>query len=237
MRKLLLIFAHPDDEMLVGGTIARYKKMGWQVDLVFATDFGYSEGKLSALTPGTLEDPIFRAMESSLPDVVITFDQTGISNHPDHIKICFAVTFAFQKYATWLAGLGKKYRVYGAHEQQWLKRLEVMLVKQREPKLYYTCMPDSVVKYLQKVDALPKESFGKPWIGVPDRLITTIIDIQKYRNVKKQALREHLSQRDDFHEEMARANNPEFFKEFYILRMQGTEEIFMGKNDSVSDRL
>lgn len=90
MRKLLLVFAHPDDEIPVCGTIAKYKKIGWQVDLTFATNFGYSEGKLSALTPGTLEDPIYRAMEHELPDVVITFDKTGINNDPDHIKTCYA---------------------------------------------------------------------------------------------------------------------------------------------------
>lgn len=206
MKKLLIVFAHPDDEMLVGGTIARHKKMGWQVDLVFASDFGYSEGKLSALTPGTLEDPIYRAIERELPNVVISFDKTGINNDPDHIKVCFATTYAFQKYASWLEGLQKKFRIYGSYEEQWFGRLEVMITKKEEPKLYYVCIPASTVARSAGRGELSKESFCKPWRGTPDDQITTVIDGASG-------------------------------KEFFILHREGIKEIFMGKNDSVRDRL
>ncbi len=202
MKKLLIVFAHPDDEMLVGGTIARYKKMGCQVDLVFATSFGYSEGKLSTLTPGTLEDPIYKAIERELPNIVISFDKTGINNDPDHIKICYATTYAFQKYASWLEGLQKKFRIYGSYEEQWFRRLEVMITKKEEPKLYYVCIPANTVARSVGRGELPKESFDKPWRGTPDDEITTIIN-----------------------------------EEYFILRREGTKEYFMGKNDSVGDRL
>ncbi len=201
------------------------------------TVLGHADGGLAQLTPGTLEDPIYRAMESTLPDVVITFDQTGISNHPDHIKLCYATTYAYQKYAKWLASLQKEFRIRSSYDESWLKRLEGLRVKRVEPKLYYACMPESVVTYMQKVNALPNVSFGKPWVGVPDKFITTIIDIQKYKTIKLRALAEHVSQREDFEEEMAAANNPVFLKEYYILRMQGTKEHFMGRNDRISDRL
>lgn len=197
----------------------------------------YTDGKLSELTPGTLEDHVFRAMESGLPDVVITFDQTGISNHPDHIKLCYATTYAFQKYAAWLEGLLKKFHLRSSYDESWLRRLENLLSKRTEPKLYYTCLPESVVKYLQNSDALPKQSFGKPWVGVPDEVVTTIIDISKFKGLKMRALAAHVSQREDFEGETRLTNNPEFLKEFYILRMEGTKEYFMGKNDRISDRL
>lgn len=202
MKKLLIIFAHPDDEMLVRGTIARYKKTGCQADLVFATSFGYSEGKLSTLTPGTLEDPIYKTIERELPNFVISFDKTGINNDPDHIKVCYAVTFAFQKYASWLEGLQKKFRIYGSYEEQWFRRLEVMITKKEEPKLYYVCVPASTVARSVERGELLRESFDKPWRGTPDDEITTII------------------------------NN-----EYFVLRREGTKEHFMGKKDSVRDRL
>ncbi|MEK9143831.1 MAG: hypothetical protein AAB481_04385 [Patescibacteria group bacterium] len=238
MKKMLLVFAHPWDEAVaVGGTVAKYNKIGWQMERLCATNLGYAEGKLSELTPGTLEDPIFRAMESGLPDVVITFDQTGISNHPDHIKICFAVTYAFQKYALWLVGLRKKYRMYGARDEQWLKRLDSFLVGNIDPKLYYTCMPSSVVRHAINERVIPAENFGKPMQGADDSLITTIIDIRKQSTIKLNAIKAHESQVVDVDGFVQREGNPLFDQEYFIYRMQGTEEIFVGKNDSVSGRL
>lgn len=205
MRKLLLVFAHPDDESFaVSRTVAKYVKAGWEIVRFCATDVGHAEGKLSTLTPGTLEDPIYRAMDFELPNVVITFDKTGVNNDPDHIKTCFATTYAFQKYAAWLEGLQKKIRVWASskHDELWFKRLETMVGGKAEPKFYYACMPASTISRAIKDSELPKESFGKPWRGVPDDQITTIID-----------------------------------QEYFILHMEGTKEHFMGKNDSIRDRL
>lgn len=276
MKKMLLVFAHPDDESIgVGGTVAKYVKAGWQVDLVCATKgeagnsgpytvsgsalgsirvtelreaarilgisdtktLDYPDGKLAALTPGTLEDPLYRAMESGLPDVVITFDQTGVSNHPDHIKVCYATTFAFQKYAAWLEGLRKKFRLWSTHDEAWLKRMDAIITKRVEPKLYYVCMPVSVVAHAVRARMIPKESFGKPWVGVADRKITTIIDIHDYAGKKIQALKAHETQVADVDRFLAMEGNPLFDKEYFMLRLEGTKEQFMGKNDRISDRL
>lgn len=202
MKKMLLVFAHPEDEKIVNSTVTTCKSIGWQIDMLFATDFGHSEGKLFALTPGTLEDPIYRAMEKGLPNIVITFDKTGMNNDPDHRKVCYATTFAFQKYTAWLERLQKKFRIRAAHDEQWLKRLETMIAASVEPKLYYVCAPESIVNRAVGKGELPKESFGKLWRGVPDDQITTVIG-----------------------------------DEFFMLRMEGTKEHFMGKNDHVRDKL
>lgn len=238
MKKMLLVFAHPVDESFaVGGTVAKYVKAGWQTEVLCATSLGYSYGKLSLLTPGTLEDPIYRAMESGIPNVVITFDPTGISNHPDHTKICFAATYAFQKYALWLDKLRKKYRVYGVKEEQWLKRLESFLARNIEPKLYYVCVPSSVVRHDINQRILPAENFGKPLVGVDDKLITTVIDIRSVSAIKLSAIKAHESEFGDVDQIVQSEGNPFFDQEYFIQRMQGTEEIFMGKLDSVSNRL
>lgn len=202
MKKLLLVFAHPEDETTVSGTIAKHKKIGWQIDVLFATDFGHNRGTLASLTPGTLEDPMYRAMERGLPNVVITFHKTGMNNDPDHRKVCYAATFAFQRYAGWLEGLQKKFRIRAVYDEQWLKRLETMITASVEPKLYYVCVPESFVNRAVASGELPKESFGLPWQGVPDEQITTVIG-----------------------------------DEYFIVRMEGTKEHFMGKNDSIHDRL
>lgn len=179
MKKILLVFAHPDDESFaVSRTVSHYTKSGWGIVRYSATDVGHQEGKLSTLTPGTLEDPIFRAMDVELPNVVITMDKTGINNDPDHIKMCYAATYAFQKYATWLEGLQKKFRVWATskHDELWFKRMESMVGERIEPKLYYSCVPASTIARAVRNKELPKESFDGPWRGAPDDQITTVID-------------------------------------------------------------
>ncbi len=261
MQKLLLVFAHPDDESFAcGGTIPKYIEAGWEVDILCATRgeagqagslgeltpeklgearqkelekaatllgihsitfMGYRDGKLSSETPGELEDKIHQKMLELVPDCVITMDTSGISNHPDHIKLCFATTYAFQQYAEWV-------------EDQLRDQEDAEAAL---PKLYYACMPESVALYLKKKKSIPEESFGKPWRGTPDKFITTVIDISEFASLKKKALALHVSQQEELQRFLSVASHPLLHHEYFILRMQGTTEVFMGKNDTVSNTL
>lgn len=253
---MLLVFAHPDDESFAaGGSIAKYAKNGWEVDLVCATAgeagdnsdsevrdkdlglvreqeltqaaeilgiksvslLGYKDGSLSQQPPGELEDKIFRQMTEIRPGIVITFDTTGISNHPDHIKISYATTYAFQKYA------------------QWILEMQEDLSIASEPKLYYAALPASLASYLRQQKALPQESFGRPWMGVADKLITTVIDIKKLSNIKKKALLAHKTQQNDVTRVLSLTGNPILSFEYFILRLHGSHEVYMGKNDKISN--
>ena len=262
MKKILLVFAHPDDESFTtAGTVAKYVKAGWEVDLVCATRgekgevglyvsatpaklgeirqkeleqaarklgisnvtfLDYKDGELEELEYGELEDILYRKIEETVPDCVITFDTTGISNHPDHIKVCFATTYAFQKYAAWV---GDQLQKIGSEQ------------KGAEPKLYYACMPESLAAYLIKLKNIPDESFGRPWKGSLDKLITAVIDVGAYKSVRRRALQCHVSQQKDVSRFLSLANHPLLSREYFILRMHGTTEVFMGKNDRVSNRL
>jgi LmbE family N-acetylglucosaminyl deacetylase len=262
MKKMLLVFAHPDDESFsTGGTVAKYVKAGWSVDLICATRgeagqsgtykttdgeklgeirqkevqkaatilgistitfLGYKDGTLSGEIPGELEETLYQKMIELIPDCVITFDRTGVSNHPDHIRMCFATTFAFQKYAFWIRD-----RLKDSPE----------FTEDDEPKLYYACMPQTAVEYLKKNKALPAESFGKPWRGTPDKHITTVIHIKGFEQIKKKALLSHISQKEDVDRFLSFRKNPQHAQECFILRLHGIREVFMGKTDRVSGRL
>lgn len=261
MKRLLLVFAHPDDESFAaGGTAAKYVEAGWHVDLISATRgeegsrgpfvsipqselgelrqkelqkagvalgissvtfLGYRDGTLTSQTVGELEDTVHKKMEELVPDMVITMDPTGISNHPDHIKMCYVTTFAFQKYAAWI--------------EEKLERVKE--TEQMFPKLYYACMPESVAEYLKKKKILPTESFGKPWTGTTDKHITTVINIMKFASDKKRALACHVSQQENVQRFLSLPSQPLMKHEYFILRMHGTTEAFMGKNDRVSNVL
>lgn len=217
------------------------EEAGTQLGITSITFLGYKDGALKNLTAGELEDVVYRKMTEFAPDVVITYESNGISNHPDHIKLTLATTFAFQKYAQGLRDLSNITTLKGVKVRDltraFRKSFAESLEKKGDPKLYFVCLPERVVAYLQKMRALPQVSYGRPWVGVKDKIITTVIDISRYRKTKIQALHKHLSQKEDFTAELALDNNPEFIKEFFILRMQGIYEIFMGNNDRVSDRL
>lgn len=182
MKKLLLVFAHPDDESFtVPGTVARYTKADWHIERIDGISLGLKENLFEKKHPGVIEEPLYRKMLEIVPDIVITFDRSGITNHPDHKKISRCATFAFQKYA---------------------REFERLYPQVQQPKLYYVCVPASHVIYLQKTREIPKESYGKAWVGTDDKKITTVIG-----------------------------------NEHFCLRMIGTKEAFVGKNEPISDEL
>lgn len=256
MSKLLGIFAHPDDESVApGGTLAKYAKAGWRVELVCATkgDAGgwgsveamnaslsdvrtreleeaaghlgvwsvslldYKDGDLSRIPPGGLENALIKVMEEVKPDVVITHEPAGITNHPDHIKMSYATTFAFQTYAR--------------------ARADELSDKPNPPKLYYACFPESIISYVVKNKYFPGELFDAPVRGVEDKRITTVINIKRFASAKRKALTSHATQQPILEKYLDVPNNPFFVQEYFVLRYIGTKEVYMGKNDRVSDRL
>lgn len=282
MKKLLVTIAHPSDESFVlGGTIAKYAKNGWDIRLICATNgeagtsgeltwatgdalgalrqkelekaknvlgiagvtfLGHKDGKLNTLTPGTLEDPIHDAMMEFQPDVVLTFDIIGVNNDPDHIKVSYATTFAFQKYTAHLEELKDPAFLTKGRGKLW-KQEEAMRAFgdvgdfDKEPRLYYASFPKSVVSYLQNAGLFYSQSFELPWTGIDDKFITTVIDVEKYKGAKAKALKCHETQKEDIEKFLAFPNNPLMKQEYITLRMQGVHEVFMGKTDRVADRL
>jgi N-acetylglucosamine malate deacetylase 2 len=256
MKKLLFVYAHPDDESFVsGGTIAKYIKAGCKVNLVCATRgengkrgiyqdtedalgdirekelrkvaeflhtsapvfLGYKDGGVSGLVPGELEAKLITILTELQPDIVVTFEPMGYTNHPDHIAVSLSTTFAFQKYA--------------------FDRSEIDPDDQHPPKLYYACIPKSVASYLLDKKVIPTESFGRPWRAVEDKFVSTVIDIKTYAKKKMDALKLHGSQALDVLRFYSIPTNPLAKQEYFVLRMVGVKEAFFGKNDRVTSKL
>lgn len=195
---------------------------------------GYHDGTLSALHPGELEEVVYQQIVSFHPELVITYEPDGISNHPDHIKLSLAVTFAFHKYAKYL--LDEK--PFGSRDpKRYLLRHDDPEGEHLEPKLYYACMPESIAEYLKKKHVIFEESFGKPWRGVPDKNVSTVIDISKFTAKKIKALQKHVTQQADVERFLSIPNQPLTVQEHFILRYIGKQEVFMGNNDRISNRL
>ncbi|MFC1626778.1 PIG-L deacetylase family protein [Patescibacteria group bacterium] len=278
MKKLLLIFAHPDDESFTcGGTIAKYYKNGWKIDLLVATRgeagqtgsygkisidkiadirqaeqqkaakilgistvtfFDYPDGNLSNVNPGELEAVLYNEMLEMSPDIVITFEPRGISNHPDHMKISRATTNTYYRYAKDLLYPKKRgSRDPDGYKEAFKQNIPISEVKDTIPKLYQVCTSKHAVNYLKKHNIIPNESYDKPREGIPDKHITTVIDITRFASKKKKALQSHISQLADIEKHTSFSTHPMFQHEYFILRYYGIQEVYMGRNDSVSNRL
>lgn len=207
--KVLMIFAHPDDETFgLGGLTKKLTRNGNKVVLITATKgekgmigyppittqenlgkvrekelkraskitgikkiyfLGYIDGTLENISKKELAEKIYNLIIKEKPDIVITFDETGISNHPDHKTISFTATQAFYAY---------------------------MNNSKKHVKLYHTAFPKSNIKKLAGSSEEYK-AFGK-MKGTPDELITTKIDISQEFKFKERAMMEHKTQKKDW---------------------------------------
>jgi LmbE family N-acetylglucosaminyl deacetylase len=220
---LLLVHAHPDDESIsTGGVMMKAHDEGHRVVLVTATrgevgeisnmDEAASRPRLGEIRTeemrrageilgvdrqeflgyrdsgmrGTADNenpasfhraPLAEAAErlakilrEERPQVVVTYDPTGTYFHPDHVKA---------------------HLITGA-------ALDLLKAEGWEPrKLYWNAIPRS---YIEAMGARMAEA-GRPGpftqipgMGVPDELLTTIVDVSAYIDRKRDAFRAHLSQ-------------------------------------------
>jgi LmbE family N-acetylglucosaminyl deacetylase len=149
---------------------------------------GYMDGEVKNVKKKELQTKILDILEKEKPDIVVTFDKRGGSNHPDHIAVSIATTKIFPVY----------------------------LKKAGKPvKLYHTARPRSEVKYLR---SLGHEylAFGKV-SGVPDHRITTVVDIKDVYETKLKALREHKTQHLDLERHLKWAEVVNLKKECFQL--------------------
>jgi LmbE family N-acetylglucosaminyl deacetylase len=220
---LLLVHAHPDDEAIsTGGVMMKAHDEGHRVVLVTATrgevgeisnmDEATSRPRLAEIRTVELrrageilgvdrqeflgyrdsgmrgtgdndnpasfhQAPMDQAAErvakvigEERPEVVVTYDPTGTYFHPDHIK-AHQVTNA---------------------------ALDQLKAEGWEPrKLYWNGIPRSYIEMMKKRAAESGEpsSFADiPGMGVPDELLTTIVDVGAYVDRKREAFRAHVSQ-------------------------------------------
>ncbi len=214
---LLGIFAHPDDEGSASGSLARYARQGARAYVACATYgdgvdakisdpelatretlaqvrsqelacacqklgveppilLGYQDGAVDEVAVEVAAAAVARLIREVQAQVVITHGPEGGYGHPDHIAVSNFVTQGFALASDPAADLG--------------------LPPFTPAKLYYTAMPRS---FLEKVPGfrdrradIRGQQLG--FVGVPDELITTAVDIRDWLDLKLQALSCHRTQ-------------------------------------------
>ena len=135
--------------------------------------------------PGKVVAQVVDIMRESRPEIVITHDPSGGYGHPDHTTFHRHVTQAFS-----LAADPSYSGTSVERPQTWTPRL-----------LYYVCFPRSNFRRMwqQMLDSgitPPFASLEVETIGSPDELVTTVVDVGPYVDVKITSLNCHRTQMD-----------------------------------------
>ena len=149
---------------------------------------GLMDGELAKHNIPELVGMLMPVIEDEDPDIVITFEKNGASNHPDHKQISLAATEAFKK---------------------WMKTIA------KQVKLYHIGVPQSYLKEYEKA-GLMMTAFGIPQ-GTPDEEFTTIIDTSDVFEIKDKAARAHKTQASDWDRFKKRMGIVDLKKEFFEL--------------------
>lgn len=154
---------------------------------------GLMDGELAGHEVSDLAQMLSPLIKEEDPDVVITFEKNGASNHPDHKQISLAATEAFKN---WMKQAGKHVR------------------------LYHTGVPKSYLAVYEKA-GLMMTAFGIPQ-GTPDEDFTTIVDTSETFGIKDKAARCHKSQAKDWERFGKRMEVVDLKKEYFELILENT---------------
>lgn len=217
---LLGVFAHPDDEQGLGGVFTKAVREGAKAYILCATRgqagqisdpalatpenlgevreqelrsavsvFGWEppilldhhDGKLNQLPGGQLADEVLQVIRELKPRVVVTFESTGGYGHVDHIAIHHATNaaIAVSDDPTYRPDLGPAHHV---------------------DKYYYIAFPRSAMqKFIQSMGE--EADFGGDQrtipleeMGIPDELISTIVDVRDLRDLRIRGMSAHRTQ-------------------------------------------
>lgn len=149
---------------------------------------GLVDGTLHKIPQSKIVESVLQILQKEKPDVVITFNKTGGSNHPDHKAIGKATTKAFEKY---------------------------MQLAKKHARLYHNVTPKSFIKMFEE-KGLSSNAFGKVK-GVIDKQITTRVDIKDTFDIKIKALKCHKTQHKDAERFFKRAGQFDLKQEFFQL--------------------
>jgi LmbE family N-acetylglucosaminyl deacetylase len=230
---LLAVFAHPEDESFgPAGTLAKYASEGVQVSLVTTTRktlhkkenaetvvldafqhvresrdrlcscrttgirracyFDILPGNLDKLDPIIIEDQLVRLIRELQPQVIVTFGPDGLSGDKEHRIISQVTTDAFRD---------------AADPDKFPHHFREGLGTYAPQKLYYCVLPQSVVA-----------TWGVQGLySVPDKNITTMLDVSAYAGAINKALYCQRSDATDFIRWLTKERKVEWNTEYYAL--------------------
>ena len=166
--------------------IADVRFLGYRDSGMQGTEDNEHPDSLLRAEPDQVVAQVVEVIRETQPDAVLTHDPTGGYGHPDHVTMHRHVTDAFSLAAD------PAYQPTGSGRgaSPWRPRL-----------LYWVCFPRSNFRRMWQlmIDAgitPPFASQEVETIGTPDELVTTVVDVSTYVDVKIESLNCHRTQID-----------------------------------------
>lgn len=231
-RKILIVFAHPDDESIgVGGTIAKYASQGVDIHLVTATN-GEASRFRSTQEPAHDIGQI-RKQELAKASKILGIKKIYYLNYPDGLLN----TISFHELKTKIKGIltdvkpqivitFDSHGISGHRDHKIISKVTTeasfeLYNKDKNSglndclhKLYYLTIPK---KWLNTLPWILNFRMRRKYKGTPDRAITTEIDIKEFAHIKKEACLCHASQFSNFKRINIYMGDKLFLKEYFIL--------------------
>jgi len=199
MKKLLAVFAHPDDETFgPGATLAKYAASGAVVDVLMATRGEGGENNL----PDKTEEPLGKIRERELrsADKVLGVHQIDFLDYIDgelrqniYFDVAQKIITKIKTFQPDVIVTFEPHGVSGHLDHIAMSFITTYAYLQTDipKKLYYTCLPE-------KIRALRGQDY---FIYFPDGYsedqITTRIDVAAFFDTKMKAMKEHKTQLKD----------------------------------------
>lgn len=209
-KKVLCIFAHPDDEAFAcAGTIYKLKKSGSNINLIcmtrgeagsageppicFPEELGEkrtAELKCSAKILGIKNIYFLGLRDGTLSKFSKNYLSSLLLPVLNRIKPNMILTYV----STGISGHSDHIAVSQAVTLSY----KLFIKKQKtKSKLYYATLPDSLIAIMRQ-EGVIKEVFKNPFKGTPDLKIDFKIDIRKELRIKTNALKCHQTQHQDW---------------------------------------
>lgn len=228
-RKLLAVFAHPDDESFSsGGTLAKYANRGVEIYLVCATrgEAGQWSGiSRKGLKLGQVREKELLAAAEILGVKKVEFlgFVDGKINNRQILKLEEAIVEKMRKIKPQVVICSDTTGISGHldHIAVSLATTRAFAKVEEAKKLYYVVLPKSWVK-----------RYSLPFPGFPDEMVTTKIKIARFWSKKAAAIKAHQTQRADWERFFKRENYPKV-ENFYLVQSRISRLKFL-ENDFFS---
>jgi N-acetylglucosamine malate deacetylase 2 len=248
-RKIVLVFAHPDDESYgTGGTIYRYASTGTEIHLITATNGEGSKhrspDKIGYDLGGVRKNELYNAGK------ILGIRQIHFLEYPDRllstiprgeleasikrilIKIRPQVVITFDKNG--VTGHPDHKAISRATTNAFFKTYLRRSSEPPEqsspfPKLYYLTFPKS---WLSKLSWSRKILLRRKYRGTADQDITTKIDISAFTSIKIEACKCHKTQLTSFHRLTRYIGLKYFEKEYFLLANSRTFPLGVEKREN-----
>ncbi|MEM1368888.1 MAG: PIG-L family deacetylase [Cyanobacteria bacterium P01_H01_bin.15] len=210
-RRALLIFPHPDDEIIAAGTVRSLVEQGAQVSLLCLTegDQGDTGGLVDAKDLGST-----RRAELACSAQILGIDQLDIFQYPDHglaeIDADELKDLIWRKIEQYQPELVFTYDdaigLYGHPDHILTSRyvLEVVHTHCKHPNfsvkhLYFATLPQGMIRAALSISEMFRECYpANPAAGLPTP--TLAVRVTRFGSFKKQAMLAHRTQWRTFDE-------------------------------------